>query len=604
MKKKSNPFTVKIHQIKRGIYVLARVIHPYRWQYGLTLFVDLFKVILEAVVPILFLPIFYDLLGAGDKLQEFGYWIRIQEWVEALFGLESATLIGLLLLLIAAFLKCLIGLIFVYLGVRLVNSFACDIRNALFREIVNTRWLYYLNRRVGDSIDTINNQVERSRMCLSDTIAFFDLAGATLIYTVAAAWISYITILAAGGAVVIAGAIIVPLAFLSRRYGQKRIQVSHDLTNYLEELLGGLKVAKACRMQSSAEALVGRQNYLWKKYFIATDLLRQAPVHILEFVVLFGILSVVILLQRSGLVDLPKAAVTGMLLYRCFTRVSTLQMFWVRIFENIPSVNHVLKFLDDFRSNKEKDSGESIQQFNRLVLDDFTFHYIPGRPALSRLTAHIDRGEMIGIVGGSGAGKTTFVDAILAFLPPTSGRICVNGVDLQDLNPRKWRDLIGYVPQEAVMFNESVRYNITLGRTDFSDDDIRWAARTAHADDFIEEQSDGYETVIGKRGSKISGGQRQRLALARALIRRPQILILDEVTSAVDAHTEMRMQEALEVIRGTMTILVVAHRLATVMKSDRILVLDQGKIVESGSPSELIQQNGLFSELVSLQKLV
>lgn len=281
-----------------------------------------------------------------------------------------------------------------------------------------------------------------------------------------------------------------------------------------------------------------------------------------------------------------------------------MQMFWVRIFENIPRLNHVINYLDELHNNQEPQTGKTIECFDTLEMRNFSFHYIQERPALENISIQIHKGEMIGIVGGSGAGKTTFVDSILAFLPPTTGRILVNGIDLQELHPQKWRDTIGYVPQEPVMFNESVHYNIALGRTDFSDDDIRWAAEIAHAADFIHALPEGYKTVIGKRGSKISGGQRQRLALARALIRKPQILILDEVTSSVDAHTEKRMQDSLEKIRGSMTILVIAHRLATVMKSDRILVLDRGSLVECGPPAQLLESKGYFSELVALQKLV
>ncbi len=595
---------VTVQQIRKGIRILVRAIKPYRWQFYLILLIDSIKVVLEALVPLLFLPIFYELLGAKDELVKFGYWTDIQTWVGNALGLDSTTLIGLCVLFVVAFAKCVAGVLFVYLTIRMVQRYAYDTRNELFHELIHTRWLYFLNKRVGDSIDTINLQVDKSRLCLTDAVSFFDLIGITLIYTAVAAWISYYTILAAGAAVILAGAIIVPIAAFSRLYGQKNIQVSHDITNYLEEFLGGLKVAKACRMEKNAEALMGHQIELARRYCSMTDLLRLSPIHVLEFIVLFGILCIVILMQRNGLVDLPEAAVTGMLLYRCFNRISTVQMFWVRIFENIPCLNHIVNYQDELTRNRESQTGKTIETFATLETQDLSFHYIPNRPALNELNLTIHRGEMIGIVGGSGAGKTTFVDSILAFLPPTTGRILVNGIDLQELNPHKWRDTIGYVPQEPVMFNESVHYNIALGRTDFSEDDIRWAAEIAHAAEFIHALPEGYKTVIGKRGSKISGGQRQRLALARALIRKPQILILDEVTSSVDAHTEKRMQESLEKIRGSMTILVIAHRLATVMKSDRILVLDRGSLVECGPPAQLLESKGYFSELVALQKLV
>ncbi len=594
---------ITYQQIKKGFNVLISAFTPYRALFFLVLLVDSVKVILEVLLPILFLPVFNNLLGKSDEtVNLLGVWDNILTWMNNSFGFSAIT-VSLLLLLSVSFSKCIFGVLFSYLNLKLSYNYARDMRDIIFQDLLKTKWLYQLEKRVGDSIDIIVNQVERSRVCLTDTIAFFDLAGMAILYTIGAAYISYVTIIVASGAVVVIGAVILPIAFISRYYGKKLIQVTHDLTNHMEESLSGFKIVKACRMEASAGKFVAGKTEIWRRYCMIVDLMKNIPTHVLEFIVIFGLACFLILMNKYQMVGLSGAAVTGMLLYRCFTRISTLQTFWVRIFQNISCVKYVQDFHAELLNNTEPITGRTINSFEKIEFKNFDFQYVPGQHALLNLNLDINKGDTIGIVGGSGAGKTTFVDVLLSFLPPTAGQILVNGISMQDMNPHKWRNLIGYVPQEAVMFNESVRYNITLGRTDISDDEMRAAAKMANADDFIEQLTDGYDTVIGKRGSKISGGQRQRLALTRALVAKPQILILDEVTSAVDAHTEKRMQDAFEQLKGEMTIIIVAHRLATVMKSDRIFVLDKGRLAENGSPTELLEKKGLFSELVSLQNL-
>jgi ABC-type multidrug transport system fused ATPase/permease subunit len=213
----------------------------------------------------------------------------------------------------------------------------------------------------------------------------------------------------------------------------------------------------------------------------------------------------------------------------------------------------------------------------------------------------IKRGDFVGIVGSSGAGKTTLVDLMLALLRPTAGDILVNGLPLQHISSRGWRRLIGYVPQETVLFNDSIMNNITLLREGVTAQDAIWAARVADAAEFIHTFPEGFDTLVGDRGAKVSGGQRQRLALARALAHRPQILLLDEATSSLDSFSEQKIQNAIEELRDELTIIVVAHRLSTVMNADRIIVLDAGEIVEQGNPRQLIESDSKFRDMHALQ---
>ncbi|HZD24777.1 MAG TPA: ATP-binding cassette domain-containing protein, partial [Alphaproteobacteria bacterium] len=231
------------------------------------------------------------------------------------------------------------------------------------------------------------------------------------------------------------------------------------------------------------------------------------------------------------------------------------------------------------------------------------FHY-PSRPGVSALQGFdlaVAPGETVALVGPSGAGKTTAFQLLLRFYDPQAGRILIDGVEIAGADPRAVRARLGLVPQEPVIFAASVAENIRYGRPEASDDEVRAAAEAANALGFIEELPDGFRSWLGERGVRLSGGQRQRLAIARAILRDPEILLLDEATSALDAESERLVQAALERLMAGRTTLVIAHRLATVQKADRIVVLDRGRIVESGSHAELVGRDGLYARLAALQ---
>ena len=215
----------------------------------------------------------------------------------------------------------------------------------------------------------------------------------------------------------------------------------------------------------------------------------------------------------------------------------------------------------------------------------------------------IKKGETIALVGPSGAGKTTLTDLISRFYDVTDGAILVDGTDIRDFKQDELRRLIGIVNQENILFNDSVRNNIALGKPDASMDEVERASKSAYAHDFITELENGYETEVGERGGKLSGGQKQRLAIARALLKDPEILILDEATSALDSQSEKQVQLALELLMKERTSIIIAHRLSTVMHADRIVVLESGAIVEVGNHKELLEKDGLYAKLIKLQEL-
>jgi ABC-type multidrug transport system fused ATPase/permease subunit len=237
----------------------------------------------------------------------------------------------------------------------------------------------------------------------------------------------------------------------------------------------------------------------------------------------------------------------------------------------------------------------------QVAFENVSFAYRQGDPVLQRVSFVAEPGEMIALVGPSGAGKSTLVSLVARFYDPTHGRVLVDGIDVRHLSLAGLRDNIGMVFQDTFLFAGTVRENIAFGRSDASEADILSAARAAHAWEFITRMPDGLDAQVGERGVHLSEGQRQRLAIARALLRDPRILILDEPTSALDARSERLLQAALENLMRDRTTFVIAHRLGTVMRANRILVLESGRILEQGTHAELLLNGGLYRELHDLQ---
>ncbi len=246
-----------------------------------------------------------------------------------------------------------------------------------------------------------------------------------------------------------------------------------------------------------------------------------------------------------------------------------------------------------------EDPGEiKIDKFSKLLkFDNVSFAYHKDNIVLENIDLEIDQGEVLAIVGKSGAGKSTLVDLIPRFYKVSDGKISIDGMDLNEVELNSLRKLIGIVSQDIILFNDTIRENIAFGREDAPESDIVEAAKLAFADEFIRELPEGYDTVIGERGLNLSGGQRQRIAIARAILKNPPILILDEATSSLDTVSEALVQKALEKLMKGRTTIVIAHRLSTIKNADRIIILDKGKIADSGTHEQLISRNDTYMKL-------
>ncbi|MFC1484669.1 ABC transporter ATP-binding protein, partial [Candidatus Neomarinimicrobiota bacterium] len=269
----------------------------------------------------------------------------------------------------------------------------------------------------------------------------------------------------------------------------------------------------------------------------------------------------------------------------------------------LASADRIFHLLDEPTLIKQKSEAIDLQGFNDIIrFENVTFTYEGGgRPALYDINTEIKKGEVVALVGMSGAGKSTVVDLVPRFYDVTSGRITIDGHDVRGVKIHSLRQLMGMVSQETILFNTTIRDNILYGNPQADDEQLLAAAKAAHTLEFIEEMPEGLETIIGEQGVQLSGGQRQRLAIARALLKNPPILILDEATSALDSESEKLVQEAIDSLMQERTVIVIAHRLSTIHNASRILVLDSGRLLETGTHQDLLDQGGRYYRLYQTQ---
>jgi len=380
-----------------------------------------------------------------------------------------------------------------------------------------------------------------------------------------------------------------------------------EITSILDETLGAIRIVKAFNMEQYE---VNRFEKAERKYFdLLTTLARRralAPpitesVAIVTVTIILYVIGQDIIMGSSDMTPGEFIVFLGIFL-QMIPSLKLLGQVFNSVKEGTAASERVFNILDIKPKIFERDNPVELDSFkDKIEFKDVSFKYEKSDLILNKINCTIHKGEIVAIVGPSGAGKSTFIDLIPRFYDVTDGNILIDSVDVRDMKTKTLRDMMGIVTQETFLFNDTVFNNIAYGSTERSLDEIINAAKAANAHTFINNLPDGYNSIIGDRGVKLSGGERQRISIARALLKNPPILILDEATSSLDTESEVLVQNAIERLMQGRTSIVIAHRLSTIKYADNIIVLDDGRIVEQGKNEELLKKEGLYSKLYNMQ---
>lgn len=483
-----------------------------------------------------------------------------------------------------------------------------DLRNALFAHIHNLSLSYFHRKKGGELLSIVLNDVGIMRRAF--TVSFDKLLVEPINI------LTFVTLLfIISWKLALLSFIILPVSlFIISRIGQsirrKSVRTSKKIagiTAILNETVGGIRVVKAFAMEEFEKRKFFRET---QRYFNLTFKRRRLRAMSSPINETFGVGIGVILLWIGGNHVLAGTGIEAedfirfiILLFAILNPIKTLNTVNVDIQEGLASASRVFSILDEKSDITEKENAIQITRFKKDIRYehvDFWYDESNGN-ILSDINLTVKKGDIIAIVGHSGAGKTTFVDLLPRFYDVTAGRILIDDIDIRDLTLSSLRSLMGIVTQETILFNDTIFNNIAYGMIDADPEVVQAAAKAANADEFIEEFPDKYETIIGDKGSRLSGGQAQRIAIARALLKNPPILIFDEATSSLDTESEKKVQAAIDRLMEDRTVFVIAHRLATIQNATKIIVLDKGWIVEVGNHRELLDKNGLYKYFYDIQ---
>jgi subfamily B ATP-binding cassette protein MsbA len=486
------------------------------------------------------------------------------------------------------------------------NKIVLDLRNAMFRRLVTLPTRYYDDRSSGVLISKVAYDVTGVTsaatgvltVLVRDSLAVVGLLG----------WLLYLNWRLTLVTLVIAPGVAIVVKVFSkrmRRMSQEALRAMGDVTHVLQESIDCHREVKIFGGQEYEARRFDRSNQKQRGYNMRLTVAAAATVPIVQIFASIAVAVIIsIALQQSAANELSVGGfvsfITAMLML--LTPIKHLTEVNSPLQRGLASAESVFELLDE---RAEEDKGERVLQRarGRIEYERVSFSYPgSGREALDGVSVRVEPGETIALVGPSGGGKTTFVNLLPRFYEVTGGRILIDGIDTREITLASLRANIALVSQDVTLFNDTVAANIAYGRVgSVSPAELEAAARAAHALDFISEMPQGFETLIGEDGVRLSGGQRQRLAIARALLKDAPILLLDEATSALDSESERHVQAALaELMRGRTTI-VIAHRLSTIEHADRIVVLQRGRIAETGSHAELLARGGVYANLYRIQ---
>ena len=599
----------------RQLTRLVRYLLSYLWQFIPSVFLMAIVGLLDAFRLLLIGPIFDRVLNPasqGREIQLFsipgtGKTLFLQElvpshfhnpWTVVAFALVAATVLK--------------G-IFDYVGTYLVNyagfGMVTDLRDDLYNTILRRSTAFFSKHTTGTLISTIINDIEKVQSAMSSVMAEFLQQFFTFLFTAA-------VVILIGKQLAWVLLLFVPIILYSSRKIGRQVRTTTrsgqdklaEVQNILHETITGNRIVKAFGMESWE---MGRYRKAAQRFFRANLRSVAAAAVSSPLMDIFGAVAIAMLLLL-GRDQINKGFFTPgtffafiIAVFKLYDPVRKFALFNNSFQQALGASSEIFRFMDLKDEVREKPGAKRLPKFARGIrFEGVSFSYENGedsRDVLHDINLEVHAGEVLAVVGSSGAGKSTLVHLIPRFFDVSGGRIMIDGNDVRDVTLASLRSQIGIVTQETVLFNDTVRNNIAYGQPHVSQKQVEEAARAARAHEFILGLPEGYQTVIGERGVRLSGGERQRIALARAILKNAPILILDEATSALDSESEALVQLALQNLITGRTVFVIAHRLSTVRRADRIVVLENGTISDIGAHEELMQKLGTYRRLYELQ---
>lgn len=611
--------------MKEFLQVMKQYIGPYKKYLGWSVVLNILSAIFNIFSFALLVPILQILfkiddtvysfiawdtegLGFKDKLINNAYWY-VGEMMEKMGG-STTLLVICLVMAVLTLIKtsCYFGSAAVMIPIR--TGVVKDIRMKVYNKIISLPIGFFSEEKKGDIIARISGDVNEIETSITSSIDILIKNPILIVFY-------FSCLLLISWELTVFTLVFVPvmgwlMGIIGKQLKRKSLEAQtlwSDTMAQVEETLGGLRIIKAfiaedkmsTRFNDITEAMRRKNNK------VAT---RQAMAHpVSEFL---GTVMIMIVLWYGGIlilgqkapIDAPTFIYYMVMLYSVINPLKEFSKATYNIPKGLASMERINVILDAENNIKEIASPKTIDSFkDRISFKGVNFSYDSSRQILKGIDLDIEKGKTIAIVGASGAGKSTLVDLIPRFYDPTSGSITIDGIDIKDLSLNSLRSLMGNVNQDAILFNDTIFNNIAFGVKNATREQVIEAAKIANAHDFIMEKEEGYDTNIGDRGCKLSGGQRQRISIARAILKNPPILILDEATASLDTESERIVQEALDRLMSTRTTIAIAHRLSTIKTADEIIVMNDGVIVERGEHEELLALNGYYRKLNDMQAL-